>query len=255
MKHIKLFESFTSISENLKYHIDNNIPVLENVFRPHSESFYNLIRESRELFDSDKIEISEHDKHLFETTDLGYFGIYEGQTVPLDLPIENILETNQPMFSIHDVTPDFKYDVMGKTVTNIVPTSWVKNGESGCMSFEGEVDGQFCICKYDDGQDGYVFEAKSHGKNVKLNSPMRSSGPKKYKVYVRNPKTGNIKQVNFGDAKGGLSAKVSNPKARKSFAARHQCHLKKNKLTPGYWSCRANRYASLWNGRTYPGYW
>jgi hypothetical protein len=191
MKHLKLFESFTPISENLKYHIDNNIPVLENVFRPHSEAFYNLIKEARELFDGGKIEVSEHDKHLFETTDLGYFGLYEGQTVPLDLPIENIEEINED-------------------------------------------------------------KKKKH---PPLNKPMRSSGPKKYKVYVRNPKTGNIKQVNFGDVKGGLSAKVSDPKARKAFASRHQCHLKKNKLTPGYWSCRANRYASLWNGRTYPGYW
>ena len=191
MKHLQLFESFTPISENLKYHVDNNIPVLENVFRPHSEAFYNLIKEARELFDGEKIGVSEHDKHLFETTDLGYFGIYEGEVVPLDLPIEIIDEIN---------------------------------------------------------------EAEYHGKEVELGKPMRSSGPKKYKVYVRNPKTGKVKVVNFGDAKGGLSAKVSDPKARKSFAARHQCHLKKDKTKPGYWACRANRYANLF-GKTYPGYW
>ena len=189
MKHLHLFESFTPISENLKYHVNNNIPVLENVFRPHSEAFYNLIKEARELFDGGKISVSEHDKHLFETTDLGYFGIYEGEVVPLDLPIEIIDEINE-----------------------------------------------------------------AEKKHPKLNKPMRSSGPKKYKVYVRNPKTGNIKQVNFGDVKGGLSAKVSDPKARKSFAARHQCHLKKDKTKPGYWACRANRYANLF-GKTYPGYW
>jgi hypothetical protein len=192
MKHIKLFESFTPISENLKYHVDNNIPVLENVFRPHSEAFYNLIKEARELFDDGKIEVCNLDKELFETTDLGHFGVYEGQTVPLDLPIENIEAIN---------------------------------------------------------------EAEYKGREVELNKPTRSSGPKKYKVYVKNPKTGRVKVVNFGDVKGGLSAKVSDPKARKSFAARHQCHLKKNKLTPGFWSCRSNRYASLWNGKTYPGFW
>ena len=84
---------------------------------------------------------------------------------------------------------------------------------------------------------------------------MRSSGPKKYKVYVRDPKSGNVRVVNFGDAKGGLSAKVSDPKARKAFASRHKCHLKKDKTKPGYWACRANRYANLWGGKTYPGYW
>jgi hypothetical protein len=92
-------------------------------------------------------------------------------------------------------------------------------------------------------------------KKVSVGKPMRSSGPKKYKVYVRNPKTGKVKVVNFGDAKGGLSAKVSDPKARRSFAARHQCHLKKDKTKPGYWSCRLNRFGHLFGGKTYPGYW
>ena len=192
MKYIKLFDSYQQISENLRYHIDNNLPVLENVFRPQSESFYNLIKEARELFDNNQIELVGIDKQLFETTDLGKFDLFEGEMVPLDLPIENLEEVN---------------------------------------------------------------EAEYKGKKVSIGKPMRSSGPKKYKVYVKNPKTGNVKVVNFGDAKGGLSAKVSDPKARKSFAARHQCHLKKDKTKPGYWACRANRYANLWGGKTYPGFW
>jgi hypothetical protein len=51
--------------------------------------------------------------------------------------------------------------------------------------------------------------------------------------------------VNFGDVKGGLKSKSSNAKSRKSFAARHKCHLKKDKTTAGYWSCRLNRYKNL----------
>jgi hypothetical protein len=99
-----------------------------------------------------------------------------------------------------------------------------------------------------------INESEYHGKKVKLNSPTRSSGPKKYKVYVRNPKTGKVKCINFGDVKGGLSAKVSDPKARSRFAKRHKCHLKKDRTTPGYWSCRINRYANIF-GKSYPGYW
>ena len=192
MKHIQLFEKFTPISENMKYHIDNDISVLENVFRPGSESFFNLIAEARNLYDSKKIGICENDRYLFETTDLGMFGTYEGKTIPLDLPMENFDEIN---------------------------------------------------------------EAEYKGKQVDLNKPMRSSGPKKYKVYVKNPKTGKVKVVNFGDVKGGLTAKVSDPKARSAFARRHKCHLKKDKTTPGYWACRANKYANLWGGRSYPGFW
>jgi hypothetical protein len=91
-------------------------------------------------------------------------------------------------------------------------------------------------------------------KKPRLNYPMRG-GTKKYQVYVRNPKTGRIMKIAFGDVHGGLTAKVSNPKARKSFAARHNCAEKKDRTKAGYWACRINRYAHLWGGKTYPGYW
>jgi hypothetical protein len=89
-------------------------------------------------------------------------------------------------------------------------------------------------------------------KKPRLNYPTRG-GSKKYVVYVRNPQTGNVKKIQFGDP--GLSAKVSNPKARKSFAARHRCAEKKDRTKAGYWACRINRYAHLWGGKTYPGFW
>jgi hypothetical protein len=96
----------------------------------------------------------------------------------------------------------------------------------------------------------------SEGASPKLNYPTRNSGgATKYQVYVRNPKSGNINRIQFGDVHGGLTAKVSNSKARKSFAARHNCADKKDKTTAGYWACRINRYAHLWGGKTYPGYW
>jgi hypothetical protein len=75
---------------------------------------------------------------------------------------------------------------------------------------------------------------------VELNSPKRG-GKKKFYVYVRNEK-GNIIKVEFGDT-SGLNAKINNPEARKSFAARHRCAEKKDKTTPGYWACRIPRYA------------
>jgi hypothetical protein len=77
--------------------------------------------------------------------------------------------------------------------------------------------------------------------NQTLNKPSRSSGPKKYKVYVRN-KNGNVIQVNFGDLKGGLTSKMQNDDARKSFVSRHNCEKKNDKTKPGYWSCRLPRF-------------
>ena len=100
-----------------------------------------------------------------------------------------------------------------------------------------------------------LLEAKYKGREVELNKPTRSSGPKKYKVYVKNPKTGNVKVVNFGDVKGGLTAKISDPKARKAFSSRMNCPSKKDKTKAGYWACRLNKFGHLFGGRTYPGYW
>ena len=94
-------------------------------------------------------------------------------------------------------------------------------------------------------------EAEYRGRNVKLGYPKRG-GSKKFYVYVKNAK-GNVIRVEFGIP--GMKAKVSDPERRRSFAARHQCHKKKDRTKPGYWACRANRYAHLWGGKTYPGYW
>jgi len=82
-------------------------------------------------------------------------------------------------------------------------------------------------------------EAEYQGRKVTLNKPMKGD-VKKSKVYVRDPKTGNVKKVNFGDPK--MKIRKSNPEARKSFRARHNCAEKmKNpdKTTAGYWSCKA----------------
>lgn len=97
-------------------------------------------------------------------------------------------------------------------------------------------------------------EAEYHGREVKLNYPMRG-GTKKYQVYVKNPTTGKVKKIAFGDVHGGLTAKVSDPGARKNFASRHKCSTKKDKTKAGYWACRINKYGHLWGGKTYPGYW
>jgi hypothetical protein len=90
--------------------------------------------------------------------------------------------------------------------------------------------------------DDYINEAEYKGKKVNLNKPFRTSGgPKKFAVYVKNPKTGNVKKVSFGDP--NLKVRNRNPKAAKSFRARHKCSQKKDRTTAGYWSCSVGRYA------------
>ena len=88
--------------------------------------------------------------------------------------------------------------------------------------------------------EGDLFEAEYQGRKVKLNKPMRGD-VKKFKVYVKDGDK--VKKVNFGH--GGTSAKrktmrirKSNPKARKSFRARHNCDNPGPKTKARYWSCR-----------------
>ncbi len=73
---------------------------------------------------------------------------------------------------------------------------------------------------------------------VQLNKPYRTPGKsKKFAVRVRNPKTGNIKTVRFGDPT--MRIKKSDPARRKSFLARHRCSTPGPKTGARYWSCRA----------------
>jgi hypothetical protein len=173
-------------SESIRYHVSNNLSILESIYRPGSTAHLDILVEARLAFDSGKMRFSGIDQKLLSETELGSVGFYRGRRVILDLPLEE-LELNEE-------------------------------------------------------------------KKPRLNYPKRG-GTKKYHVYVRNPKTGRIMKIAFGDVHGGLTAKVSNPKARKSFAARHNCAEKKDRTKAGYWACRINRYAHLWGGKTYPGYW
>lgn len=80
-------------------------------------------------------------------------------------------------------------------------------------------------------------EAEYHGREVKLGKPMPGD-VKKYKVFVKDPKTGNVKKVNFGDK--GMEIKRDNPERRKSFRARHGCGTPRasDRTKAAYWSCR-----------------
>lgn len=78
-------------------------------------------------------------------------------------------------------------------------------------------------------------EAEYQGRKVALGKPMQGD-VKKFKVYVKDPKTGNVKKVNFGDP--NMRIKKSNPARRKSFRARHNCATAKDRTSARYWSCR-----------------
>ena len=84
-------------------------------------------------------------------------------------------------------------------------------------------------------EDELLDEAEYHGRKVPLGKPMRGD-VKKFKVYVKDPSTGNVKKVNFGDP--NMRIKKSNPARRKSFRARHNCANPGPRTKARYWSCR-----------------
>jgi len=75
------------ISEGMFYHIENNLPLNESIYRPQSAMFLKLFVEARNLYDSKRLVLCESDQYYFDNTDIGTFGEYNGIKVPLDLPL------------------------------------------------------------------------------------------------------------------------------------------------------------------------
>jgi len=171
------------MTEAIEFMKKHDIEIVENVYRPLSEKYFEFFREARRMMQEGEMEFSGLDKQILET-DLGEFDWYGDMEVPLDCPMVAIEEEAEP----------------------------------------------------------------------ELNKPKRG-GSKKYYVYVRNPDTGNIKKVEWGDTTG-LKVKINDPAARKSFAARHQCDTRNDKTKASYWACRLPRYAkSLGLQVDNPGSW
>ena len=84
--------------------------------------------------------------------------------------------------------------------------------------------------------------AKYQGRTVKLNKIMRGD-VKKFKVFVKDKSTGNIKKVNFGDKT--MRIKKNIPARKKSFMARMGGVLKNVKgqknLSSAYWAIKSWR--------------
>lgn len=168
------------IHESFRYHLGNNIPFSECVFRPGSKKYFEFYCELRKQYQScifENYTFSEEELEMIES-DLGLFETYENNRVPLDF----IMEEKEP----------------------------------------------------------------------ELNKPKRG-GKAKYVVFVKNPQTGNVKKIQFGDTTG-LTAKYNNPERKKAFAARHNCSDTKDKLSRSYWSCRINKYLGK-TPQARAGYW
>lgn len=77
------------ISDLTTYHLINDIPLHESVFRYGSDSHFALFREARQQLREGTLPENIHsfDRELLESTDIGEWAEFNGMQVPLDFPI------------------------------------------------------------------------------------------------------------------------------------------------------------------------
>ena len=147
-------ESKTIISESLKYHIDNQISLVENIYRYGSEGYFNLINEIRSLYSNDKVDLSYIDEDLIKT-DIGKKVIFEGKVVWLDIPMKDNVVLTEAKFK-------------GKTVKLSSP----KRSSSGGKAYKVYVSG--CVKKTKNNPSGVKqIRFGSGGLKAKLTQPDR----------------------------------------------------------------------------------
>ena len=88
------------ISEGLLYHLDNDIPIRESVYRPGSTSFFSFILEAKKVYQLGLVEADEYDHDLL-TSDIGEYGEFNGGYVPLDYPIP--AELDESMDNVNNI--------------------------------------------------------------------------------------------------------------------------------------------------------
>ena len=147
-----------------------------------------------------------------------------GKQVPNCVPVSEDINSDDDV-NYGYVEPD-EYDVEDEDMVDFI---------AFMRTYSKDLSEANCNC---------VYEAEYQGREVQLGKPT-AGDVKKFKVYVKNP-SGNVVKVNFGH--GGSSAaskgektmriRKSNPKARKSFRARHNCDSPGPRHKARYWSCR-----------------
>jgi len=243
------------LSENLRYHVDNQLPLTENTFRYGSKSFLNLWSEARYLYLREIIHVNDDDKEILLETNLGEYGMYEGKKVPLDLPMLEEDEEELEVGDVIEINPKafsnfgFPYGTKGEIID-------INNADYASDDLVYRVKIKYIDSQGDETETLYVenphqYINETEKKTPPIGKPKRG-GSKKFYVYVRDK--GKVKKVSFGQA--GMSAKINDPKARRAFAARHDCKNKTDRTKPSYWSCRLPRYAKLLGLKSsFSGFW
>ena len=159
-------------------------------------------------------------------------GLGEGVMSEIDIDLRHIGKTQS-----FDALQDALAGQFGTATKQWLEDRMIDIGRDYRLHYDDDIDDIMEILmdqlveQYGDDLD----EAKYQGREVALGKPMQGDVAK-FKVYVKDPSTGNVKKVNFGDK--SMRIKKSNPKRRKSFRARHNCANPGPRTKDRYWSCR-----------------
>ena len=212
--------------EALARHVKEGVPLPDSLFRYQSEAYFDTFKQAKQLREAGALPELDWESEEMLGTDIGESVELKGVgRVWLDVPYL-------------DESDDYEMTTCDYCHGN----EWDPDGPQDDDNYDDcpKCSGTGEIPKSD------LDEAEYNGKKVQLNKPKRG-GSKKYYVYVKNPKTGRVKKISFGDP--GLKTKSGNKKRASNFAARHNCEKKNDKTKAGYWACRLPRYGLVKGGK------
>ena len=265
-----------TLEEAVSYHIENKISFTENVFRPGSEMFFEMISEAKKFYKEGKYTPTDEYEVDMLNSDIGEIAEYEGQAVVLDYPIEEGLEECWTGYTQRGMkkkgnkmvpncvpvneeeqikedrawTHEDEYYMHMDTHADAMAAGNYEKAEIHAKKAEAAAAKHFKTTGEKIRDAGYTGksthiineEDKTDGKGI--GKPFRSNGGGA--VYVR---VGDgVRKINFSQS--GMTKKFNDPAATRSFVARHHCLSNKDKTSRSYWACRWPRFFSN-SGKTW----
>ena len=195
------------------------------------EHFVRVVMEKQEILEG-------LNESVFPTHEI--YESEQGATV-IEIPLPSALSEEQADEMAHKVAEHFFNEGYEDFDIEISSDQDLEEVDEETYEDDDDFFEEYGVLWYNEDDDP-IDEAEYRGRKVKLGKPMKGD-VKKFKVYVKDPKTGNVKKVNFGH--GGSSVKgksmrirKNNPAARRSFRARHNCDNPGPRTKARYWSCR-----------------
>ena len=154
------------ISEGLQYHLTNNIPLVENIYRYGSDKFVSLLCEVRLLWENQQLDLESAElQEMYTETDLGKVGLFHGEIVPLDLPLEEAWLLQEAEYQGKHV--DLNKPKRGGSKKFYVYTKNPKTGKIIKVNFGAKEGGQNLAVKFKDPARKKAFAERHNCKDKK----------------------------------------------------------------------------------------